>query len=116
MLQDVNWARAGLGLPLLEDAAERKPGVVPSGPRPTPEGESLVDPITMAHELAAKKSARSQAAAAAAAAAANVSSWKEKDSTVVQFDTPTSRRGWSSCGHWYYTAVWPGHDFSQKLF
>jgi len=93
VLQDVNWARAGLGLPLLEDAAERKPGVVPSGPRPTPEGESLVDPITMAHELAAKKSARSQAAAAAAAAAANVSSWKEKDSTVVQFDTPTSRRG-----------------------
>ena len=29
--QDVNWARAGLGLPLLDDAAERKPGAVPVG-------------------------------------------------------------------------------------
>jgi hypothetical protein len=29
--QDVNWARAGLGLPLLEEAVERKPGAVPVG-------------------------------------------------------------------------------------
>jgi len=38
VLQDVNWARAGLGLPLL--SLERKPAVVPSGPRPSPEGEA----------------------------------------------------------------------------
>ena len=37
-IQDVNWARAGLGLPLL--SLERKPTVVPSGPRPSPEGEA----------------------------------------------------------------------------
>ena len=36
--QDVNWARAGLGLPLL--SLERKPAAVPSGPRPSPEGEA----------------------------------------------------------------------------
>ena len=36
--QDVNWARAGLGLPLL--SLERKPVPVPSGPRPSPEGEA----------------------------------------------------------------------------
>ena len=27
----MNWARAGLGLPLLDDAVERKPGAVPVG-------------------------------------------------------------------------------------
>jgi hypothetical protein len=39
----VNWARPGLGLPLLEDRVERKPHFsdVPSGPRPAPEGESM---------------------------------------------------------------------------
>ncbi len=37
-LQDVNWARVGLGLPLL--SLERKPAAVPSGPRPSPEGEA----------------------------------------------------------------------------
>ena len=30
-VQDVNWARAGLGLPLLEEAVERKPGAIPVG-------------------------------------------------------------------------------------
>ena len=42
LLNDVNWARAGLGLPLLEDRSERRPTfqAIPSGPRPTPEGES----------------------------------------------------------------------------
>jgi len=39
----VNWARPGLGLPLLEDRVERKPHFsdVPCGPRPAPEGESM---------------------------------------------------------------------------
>ena len=43
VLADVNWARAGLGLPLLEERSERKPHFsdVPSGPRPAPEGESM---------------------------------------------------------------------------
>ena len=43
VLSDVNWARAGLGLPLLEERSERKPHFndVPSGPRPAPEGESM---------------------------------------------------------------------------
>jgi len=94
ILQDVNWARAGLGLPLLEEAAERKPGVVPTGPRPTPEGESL-DPICLAHELAAKKAARANTPATGWKEQPESSGgqWKEKESTVVQFDTPTSRRG-----------------------
>jgi hypothetical protein len=40
---DVNWARAGLGLPLLEERIERKPHFsdAPTGPRPAPEGESM---------------------------------------------------------------------------
>jgi hypothetical protein len=43
ILSEVNWARAGLGLPLLEERVERKPHFsdVPNGPRPAPEGESL---------------------------------------------------------------------------
>jgi len=86
ILQDVNWARAGLGLPLLEEAAERKPGVVPVGPRPSPEGESTTE--QGAQEVIAKKTVRT-------ATQPVVNSWKEKESTVVQFDTPTSRRGGS---------------------
>ncbi len=47
-LRDVNWARAGLGLPLLEGASERRPEFsggakeppVPTGPRLPPEGEN----------------------------------------------------------------------------
>ena len=43
ILSNVNWARAGLGLPLLEDKIEKRPlfNAIPVGPRPTPEGESL---------------------------------------------------------------------------
>ncbi len=43
LLSAVNWARAGLGLPLLEEQVEKRPTftAVPSGPRPTPEGESV---------------------------------------------------------------------------
>jgi len=41
VLKDVNWARAGLGLPLLSSSHERHPDLlpVPKGPRPSPEGE-----------------------------------------------------------------------------
>ena len=43
LLSNVNWARAGLGLPLLEEQTEKRPtfNAIPTGPRPTPEGESL---------------------------------------------------------------------------
>ena len=43
ILSDVNWARPGLGLPLLEERVERKPHFsdIPAGPRPAPEGESM---------------------------------------------------------------------------
>ncbi|QQP58195.1 Zinc finger protein-like 1, partial [Caligus rogercresseyi] len=37
-LSDVNWARAGLGMKLLENDSEIRPQI---GPRPTPEGECL---------------------------------------------------------------------------
>lgn len=41
VLSEVNWARAGLGMPLLEERKEKRPEFsVPAGPRPTPEGES----------------------------------------------------------------------------
>jgi len=87
-LQDVNWARAGLGLPLLSDNLERKPCVVPAGPRPTPEGEDISsDPLNLAHELVAKKAAREPTS----------SPWKP-ESTVVNFDTPTVRRGVGDVG------------------
>jgi len=87
-LQDVNWARAGLGLPLLSDNQERKPSVVPSGPRPTPEGEDISsDPLALAHELVAKKAAREPP----------VAGWKP-DNTVVNFDSPTVRRGGGEVG------------------
>ncbi len=43
ILSEVNWARAGLGLPLLEEKKEKRPEfTVPAGPRPQPEGESVV--------------------------------------------------------------------------
>ena len=40
-LAEVNWARAGLGMPLLEGNNEKKPQFsYPVGPRPPPEGQS----------------------------------------------------------------------------
>ena len=76
VLQDVNWARAGLGLPLLSDSLERRPAQVPAGPRPSPEGEDIpADPLSLAHELVAKKAAR------------------DRGDTVVTFDSETVRRG-----------------------
>ena len=50
MLSNVNWARAGLGLPLLEEKVEKRPifHAIPSGPRPTPEGQSLPPTAGMA--------------------------------------------------------------------
>ena len=76
VLQDVNWARAGLGLPLLSDNQERKPVQAPSGPRPSPEGEDVPsDPLSLAHELVAKKAARDRA------------------DTVLSFDSEPVRRG-----------------------
>ena len=57
---------------------ERKPIQVPSGPRPTPEGEDIpTDPLTLAHELVAKKAAR------------------DRVETVLNFDSPPVRRGGS---------------------
>lgn len=84
ILQDVNWARAGLGLPLLEASAERKPGAVPVGPRPTPEGEDKTgDSQTPVHEhIPGKKSGRGSSTGS--------QGWK--GDTVVNFDAPTSRR------------------------
>ncbi len=40
-VQDVNWARAGLGLALLEEAVERKPGAVPVGQYISPSHTSV---------------------------------------------------------------------------
>ena len=41
ILSEVNWARAGLGMSLLESNSEKKPQFsYPVGPRPQPEGES----------------------------------------------------------------------------
>jgi len=57
VLQDVNWARAGLGLPLLSDKLERKPVQAPSGPRPSPEGEDV-----SAHEMVDKTVTRERGA------------------------------------------------------
>ena len=58
LLADVNWARPGLGLPLLEDRKERKPEFsFPSGPRPPPEGES-VTPISSHKDGAIPKFSR----------------------------------------------------------
>ncbi|XP_023330295.1 zinc finger protein-like 1 homolog [Eurytemora carolleeae] len=81
LLQDVNWARAGLGLPLLADNVERKPGSAPVGPRPTPEGEDKSgDTAHLAHELASgKKGGRNTSGG-----------WK--NDTVVNFEASTSRR------------------------
>jgi len=63
LLKDVNWARAGLGLPLLEERVEKRPSFqsMPTGPRPPPEGESgtvtmdggLSSPLLTASPLAA---------------------------------------------------------------
>ena len=39
LLKDVNWARPGLGLPLLEGERRPAPTPAPAGPRPAPEGE-----------------------------------------------------------------------------
>jgi len=86
ILQDVNWARAGLGLPLLQEREERKPDAVPSGPRPTPEGEDEPKPgITPAAEVPAP------------AWTPEVAETYRKQETVVNFDT-TNRRGGGEVG------------------
>jgi hypothetical protein len=98
-LQDVNWARAGLGLPLIDAAKERKPAPVPVGPRPTPEGQDKAgDPMNLAHELiAAKKGSRSGSTSGASQSTSSggggggQTSWKGGDA-VLDFDAPTSRR------------------------
>jgi len=102
VLQDVNWARAGLGLPLLDDSAERQPGLVPSGPRPTPEGQDFrpdTDPLHLAHELVAAKKA-AVVTRTVAQTDGSGAGWKAGVSdTVVNFDTPgTSRRGGPGVG------------------
>ena len=75
-------------MPLLADNQERKPCSPPTGPRPTPEGEDVAsDPLALAHELVAKKAAREPPPPA----------WKP-DTTVVNFDTPTVRRGGGEVG------------------
>eukprot|EP00088_Acartia_fossae_P070998 TRINITY_DN9644_c0_g1_i2.p1 TRINITY_DN9644_c0_g1~~TRINITY_DN9644_c0_g1_i2.p1 ORF type:complete len:320 (-),score=47.15 TRINITY_DN9644_c0_g1_i2:213-1172(-) len=97
-LQDVNWARAGLGLPLIDASKERKiVPVVPMGPRPTPEGQDKSgDPMNLAHELiAAKKSGRSSSGSGAGSSGQTNTNaaWKSSSGdTVLEFDTPASRR------------------------
>ena len=72
----------------MSDSLERKPTNIPTGPRPTPEGEDMSsDPLALAHELVAKKAAREPVGQI----------WKE-ESTVVNFDTPAVRRGGSDMG------------------
>jgi len=86
ILQDVNWARAGLGLPLLQEREERKPDAVPTGPRPNPEGEDEPKPgITTAAEVPAP------------AWKPEVAETYRKQETVVNFDT-TNRRGGGEVG------------------
>jgi len=91
-LQDVNWARAGLGLPLIDATKERKPVPIPVGPRPTPEGQDM-NPMNLAHELSAAKKIdqRTGSSSTSGQPGPSGSSWKGGD-TVVEFDTPTSRR------------------------
>jgi len=86
-LSEVNWARPGLGLPLLADSQERRPPQVPVGPRPAPEGEAVPsDPLALAHELVAAKAARETVVQGG-------TGWKAQE-TVVNFETGSSvRRG-----------------------
>jgi len=89
VLSDVNWARAGLGLPLLGELEERKPGTVPEGPRPTPEGEDVPRPGLPGGQEAKP------------AQQAQELGWKQQQQqeTVVTFDTSTSsRRGGGEAG------------------
>lgn len=53
LLKDVNWARAGLGMPLLE--GERRPAAStsPVGPRPNPEGENDTTTNVGVHQTSA---------------------------------------------------------------
>ena len=74
LLKDVNWARAGLGMPLLEERVEKRPEFSapspPQGPRPAPEGEN-------SHATPAKKEASGV--------------HRSMGDEIVNFDTPTSR-------------------------
>ena len=60
LLSNVNWARPGMGLPLLEERNEQKPefSFIPTGPRLPPEGESVVTPISSHKDGAIPKFSR----------------------------------------------------------
>lgn len=104
VLSDVNWARAGLGLPLLEERVERKPEFTgtgagfPSGPRPTPEGQSQV---SLAVPSSSETSSSSAAASSSSFGGAN-DQWESvkptEHSLVINFDTTTSRKSGSAVG------------------
>ena len=71
-LKEVNWARAGLGMPLLEPRSEKRPEFnIPTGPRPTPEGQTR-------NEIASTHGHDTQQ--------------QQHQDHVVGFDTPTSRK------------------------
>jgi len=91
ILKDVNWARPGLGLPLLAESLERHPELLPpSGPRPSPEGEDQGNQTQPEQGSATVQSDL---------AGPSGSGWKSVDSrssgdTLLNLETPsaTSRR------------------------
>jgi len=93
LLSNVNWARAGLGLPLLEEKIEKRPtyNAIPSGPRPNPEGESLPgDSMSDGIQSVGMSSLNSGGNYQSSGIGLNVN---EADASIIQFDgsSPTSR-------------------------
>lgn len=83
LLSDVNWARAGLGLPLLEERREKIPEFsIPSGPRLPPEGESVTPNSLKDGQVTINRSSLSKDAALAASSSSISAPLLQKSSTI----------------------------------
>jgi len=120
-LAEVNWARAGLGMPLLEGNNEKKPQFsYPVGPRPPPEGQSS---LVSSHKdgaipkysspLATNRSSLSKDAAMAASMASISSTKPLLTSSSIDFNDDTDenkykrRSALSWFARWYRTTIGP---------
>lgn len=124
MLSEVNWARAGLGMPLLESSSEKQPEFsYPIGPRPQPEGESVA-PVSshkdgaipkFSSPLATNRSSLSKDAALAASMDSISSTKPLLSSATIDFNDDTDENKYKRRSAVTWFARWWRTTFGPTL-